>query len=167
MLCQNCGHEIGQSENYYRAGNNRTVFCSKDCCYEAFEGFYSRKEVDRTMEEYTHITKEDQEMNKEELQSQEFLQGLAHELDSALGDVGLNLNTLKAIDAEMGRIHEGIENTDMGDITKMAMYFRDISHKLSMITDLLHYVVLDFDGNHDRCELVKSTFFDVAHDKDE
>ena len=53
MKCQNCGHEIHVNNRFYRAGKNGTVFCSKDCCYEAFEGFYTKKDVDKTMEQHT------------------------------------------------------------------------------------------------------------------
>ena len=59
MKCQNCGHEIRVNDRYYRAGKNGTVFCSKDCSYEAFEGFYAKKEINKTMERHTnHETKE-------------------------------------------------------------------------------------------------------------
>lgn len=95
------------------------------------------------------------------------LQELSHELDTTLGGVGLNLRTLKAIATEMGHIQEDVEETDQTDVTKMAMQFRDMSHKLIMITDLLHYTVSEFEGNHEHNELIKRSIFDVAHDKED
>lgn len=57
MKCQNCGQEIHVNDKFFRAGKNGTVFCSKDCSYEAFEGFYSKKEIDKTLEHHTYSRK--------------------------------------------------------------------------------------------------------------
>ena len=54
MCCQNCGHEIRVNDRFYRAGKNGTVFCSKECAYEAYEFFYTKKYINKTMESRTH-----------------------------------------------------------------------------------------------------------------
>lgn len=45
--CQNCEKEL--KGEYYHAGNNGTPFCSKECAYEAFDGFYKESEVEKTL----------------------------------------------------------------------------------------------------------------------
>lgn len=50
MQCQNCGRVLDSKNIFFRAGKNGTPFCSKSCIYEAFEGYYSKQEVDRTIE---------------------------------------------------------------------------------------------------------------------
>ncbi|KSU86569.1 hypothetical protein AS180_17940 [Priestia veravalensis] len=57
MICANCGEAIHSIDRYYRAGKNGTLFCSEDCSYEAFEGFYSKQEVEKTL--VCHIGKGD------------------------------------------------------------------------------------------------------------
>ena len=54
MECQNCGHEIHVNDRFQRAGKNGTVFCSRDCAYEAYEGYYTKKQINKTMESRTH-----------------------------------------------------------------------------------------------------------------
>ncbi|WP_289891451.1 hypothetical protein [Virgibacillus pantothenticus] len=50
MICANCGENIQANQDYYRAGKSQTVFCSENCCYEAYEGYYSKKEITKTIE---------------------------------------------------------------------------------------------------------------------
>ena len=88
MKCQNCGQEIHVNGRFFRAGKNGTVFCSKDCSYEAFEGFYTKKEINKTMERHTnHETKERMTMeNQNELKvnDQESILEVVEELEVAL-----------------------------------------------------------------------------------
>lgn len=49
MICANCGNQI--TSNHFRAGLNGTDFCSKECSYEAYKGFYSKREVNMQLEE--------------------------------------------------------------------------------------------------------------------
>lgn len=51
MQCANCGQEINLGDSYLRAGKNGSIFCSKECVYEAYEGFYTKEEADRTIKE--------------------------------------------------------------------------------------------------------------------
>ena len=51
--CSNCGKPIKLQDRYYRAGKNGTIFCSKACVYEAYEGFYSKQEIDSTIKRLT------------------------------------------------------------------------------------------------------------------
>lgn len=53
MRCANCGESIHLKERYYRAGLNGSIFCTEHCCYEAYEGFYTKQEVDKTIERHT------------------------------------------------------------------------------------------------------------------
>lgn len=55
MECANCGQEIKVNDRYYRAGKNGTVYCSKECTYEAYEGFYSKNEIEKTTERCTRL----------------------------------------------------------------------------------------------------------------
>lgn len=55
MDCSNCGKEIKINDRYYVAGKNGTIFCSKECAYEAFEGYYTKQEVDSTIERLTRL----------------------------------------------------------------------------------------------------------------
>ena len=54
MECQNCDHKIQVNDKFQRAGKNGTVFCSRDCAYEAYEGYYTKKHINKTMESRTH-----------------------------------------------------------------------------------------------------------------
>ena len=54
MECQNCANEIHVNDKFQRAGKNSTVFCSRDCAHEAFEGYYTKKQINKTMESRTH-----------------------------------------------------------------------------------------------------------------
>jgi len=88
MKCQNCGQEIHVNDRFFQAGKNGTVFCSKDCSYEAFDGFYAKKEINKTMERHTnHETKERMTMeNQNELKvnDQESILEVVEELEVAL-----------------------------------------------------------------------------------
>ena len=53
MKCSNCEQDIKMNGIYYRAGKNNTAYCSKDCSYEAYAGFYSKRKVDQTMKQVT------------------------------------------------------------------------------------------------------------------
>jgi len=50
MICSNCGNQIVINASYIRAGRNGTSYCSLECAYEAYEGYYTRKQVDETIE---------------------------------------------------------------------------------------------------------------------
>lgn len=54
MTCANCGNTIQHSTLFYRAGKNRTSFCSRNCSFEAYEGFYSKDEIRKTLKVYTN-----------------------------------------------------------------------------------------------------------------
>lgn len=45
----NCEEDLSELKSFYRAGNNGTKYCSKQCAYEAYEGFYSREQVNSTL----------------------------------------------------------------------------------------------------------------------
>jgi len=53
MICQNCGKSIEVNNRYYRAGKNGTVFCKKLCIYEAYKGFYTKSEINKTIVNHT------------------------------------------------------------------------------------------------------------------
>lgn len=55
MICTNCSTPIKVNDTYYRAGKAGTVFHSKACCYEAYEGFYGKKEVEKTITKHTRL----------------------------------------------------------------------------------------------------------------
>mgnify|MGYP001947030556 CR=1 FL=1 len=52
MKCAHCEHQIYVNDHYYRAGRNGTIYCSTDCAYRAYEGFYAQQEIDKTMERH-------------------------------------------------------------------------------------------------------------------
>ncbi len=53
MKCSNCEKQIKVNGRYFRAGKAGTIFCSKDCSYQAYEGFYTKQEVEKTIERHT------------------------------------------------------------------------------------------------------------------
>lgn len=65
MNCQNCGTEIEINNRYYRAGKNGTTFCSKECAYDAYEGYYTPEEVEKTLTR--HIRSERDAKNRSEV----------------------------------------------------------------------------------------------------
>ncbi|NWO14668.1 hypothetical protein [Virgibacillus sp.] len=102
MICANCGKAITLHSRYYRAGKNGTVFCSKDCIHEAYEGFYSKQEVDKTIECYVLESEE----NEEETESME---NYKDEISNQASAIKANLET---IDGQMMFLGELIEDTE-------------------------------------------------------
>ncbi|HLQ71490.1 MAG TPA: hypothetical protein VK142_06780 [Bacillota bacterium] len=54
MKCEHCEEPIRKTETYCTAGLKHTVFCSKKCAYQAFRKFYTKDEVDQTMQILQH-----------------------------------------------------------------------------------------------------------------
>jgi|SRR5699024_10609845 len=97
------------------------------------------------------------------------VKNLVHELDYGIGAILCNKGTLEALKVEMGLIREDIDNTDETDKTALALRMRDITHKITMIDDLLHFVLDDFNGNFKDVEEIKEKIFDevVRNNKEE
>ena len=55
MKCSNCESEIKVNGRYFRAGKAGTIYCSKSCCYAAYKNYYTKKEVERTIEKHTRL----------------------------------------------------------------------------------------------------------------
>lgn len=89
----------------------------------------------------------------------EQLKDAAMELDTSLGGLLCNIETLKAIDTEMGYVREDVDNTDQSDLTAMGIRFRDISHKITLIDDLLRYTLKDVIKNYEECQHIKTGLF--------
>jgi|SRR5699024_2020501 len=89
------------------------------------------------------------------------LKELSHELDHNYGSLNLNRLTLEKMNIELAYIAEGVENTDHADLTSMGLTFRDISHKVQLLADLLHYTIEDLNGNLQQTEMIKSDIFDI------
>lgn len=82
-----------------------------------------------------------------------------HELDHKLGALLCNVESLKAIDAELGHVREDVDNTDKSDVTSLALTMRGIDNKIVMIDDLLRYTLKDIIKNHEDCEHIKTGLF--------
>ena len=82
-----------------------------------------------------------------------------HGLDHKLGALLCNVESLKAIDAELGRVREDVDKTDKSDVTSMGLTFRDIDHKIVMIDDLLRYTLEDIIKNYEDCQHIKTGLF--------
>lgn len=92
----------------------------------------------------------------------EKLKKLSHELDHNFGGLNLNRETLKRLNIQLGIIGEDIENTDQNDLTSMGLTFRDISHTVQLLADLLHYTLEDLDENLQQTEMIKSDIFNIV-----
>lgn len=55
MQCTNCGEFIFSNEHYYRAGKNRTTFCSQKCVWEMYEELCTKDEIEKTIEHHRHL----------------------------------------------------------------------------------------------------------------
>ena len=94
---------------------------------------------------------------------------LVHSLDHGIGSILCNKETLESLAVEMGYIRVDVDNTDQSDMAALAMCMRDITHKITMIDDLLHFVLDDFNENFGVVEHIKSSLFDkiVRNNKEE
>jgi|SRR5690625_800618 len=84
------------------------------------------------------------------------LKDASMELDTFLGGLLCNIESLKAIATEMGYVRVDVDNTDQTDLIAMGMQFRDISHKITLIDDLLHYTLKDVIKNYEECQHIKT-----------
>lgn len=82
-----------------------------------------------------------------------------NDFDSALGSLLINVESLKAINTEVGHVREDVDNTDKSDLTSMALRFRDIDHKIILIDDLLNYTLKDLIKNYEECQHIKTGLF--------
>lgn len=97
----------------------------------------------------------------------ETLKEVTFEFESNTGQVLLNIETLKNIEIELGHTSEDVVNTDMLDLSSMGITFRDISHKILLLSDLLHYTMKDLTKAHEHTHLIKSAYFDlIIREKD-
>lgn len=96
------------------------------------------------------------------LESHNTLKELSHELDHNYGSLNLNRLTLERMNMELGRVTDDVENTDHSDLTSMGLTFRDISHTIQLLGDLLHYTIKDLNENLLQTEMIKSDIFDIV-----
>ncbi|NEU29955.1 hypothetical protein GN156_04080 [bacterium LRH843] len=87
------------------------------------------------------------------------LKDLVYELDNFFGLLMSKKESINAIKIELGRVREGVDNTNQLDMTAMAMQFRDMCHSIILLDDLLYYLVKDFDDNIERGYDIKSELF--------
>jgi len=54
MQCTNCGQFLTEHEPYYRAGWNKTAFCSYSCIHEMYHNLCTDEEIDKSIERITY-----------------------------------------------------------------------------------------------------------------
>lgn len=77
------------------------------------------------------------------------LDELVGDLESGLGNLGLNVETIKNIEIELGYISEDVSNVNERDPYEMAFTLRDIKHKIHILADLLHYTTKEMTANYE------------------
>lgn len=87
------------------------------------------------------------------------LKELIQDLDSEMGSMLINLEDLEAINTEMGRVMDIVENTDESKTINMAMVFKDIAPTLRLINSLLHYSVKDLSKDFEESYELKTKLF--------
>lgn len=58
MQCTNCGQVIAENEPYYRAGWNKTTFCSYSCAHDMYRDLCTDEKIDESIEWYTYVEKD-------------------------------------------------------------------------------------------------------------
>lgn len=89
------------------------------------------------------------------------LKELTQEFDSNFGVTSCKIETLKNIEIELGYMAEDARSTDPSDLTAMALQFRDINHKIMLLSELMRYTVDDLEENHEHTRLIKDSYFDL------
>lgn len=69
------------------------------------------------------------------------LKELIQNLDSEFGSMMIEVEDLKALNTELGRVMEIMEEVDQSDLTSMGLSFRDIFSTVRIIDSLLHHSV--------------------------
>lgn len=96
------------------------------------------------------------------------LREITYEFDGNFGATSCRIETLKNIDIELGHIAEDVRETDLSDLTKMGLQFRDINHKIMLLSELMSYTVDDLEENHEHTRLIKDSYFDlIVNPKDQ
>lgn len=87
------------------------------------------------------------------------LKDLVSNLDSTFGDFSNKLEELEALRTELGYMADSVANTDLSDMTSSALQFIDMSHKVILLSSLLHYLVKDFERCYTEGYEIKSELF--------
>lgn len=87
------------------------------------------------------------------------LKELVHELDSSLGGILVNMESIEAIKTELGYVRGDVDDTDQKDLTSMALRFRDITHKIVLLDDLIRFVSKDLNSNFEVASEIKGQLF--------
>lgn len=92
---------------------------------------------------------------------------LVQDLDYSFGELLLNRESIEAIKIELGRVRDEFDNTDQTDMTSMALQFRDMSHTIILLDDLLRYVSKDLKTTFDNGDDIKNQLFEIVVRKNE
>lgn len=95
------------------------------------------------------------------IDSGEILKELTYDFESNVGALSINLETLDNINTELGYIAEDFRNTNVANLTDMGLMFRDVNHKVRLLSDLLRYTVNELEGNIDSGQKLNGCFFDI------
>lgn len=96
---------------------------------------------------------------KHEIKKDE-LKKITQELDSEMGAISVNLKDLEAINTEMGRVIDIVNQTDCSEPINIEMTFRDIESKLRMVSSLLRYSFKDLNESFEESYELKNKLFD-------
>lgn len=84
------------------------------------------------------------------------LKKLAHELDTQVGELLLNVVNIDDIQMMTGRLSDDVENVD---IEEFRYHYHEISHQLRVINSYLYYVSKDLTKNHKAIESLRDDLF--------
>ncbi|WP_449354408.1 hypothetical protein ACUL41_14880 [Virgibacillus natechei] len=72
---------------------------------------------------------------------------LVQEMDTILGGILINVEQIKTLKEELGRMREGMGNTDFADKTAVVIQFMESFHTIKLVDDLLGYAAKELDSN--------------------
>lgn len=91
----------------------------------------------------------------------ETLKELTSEFDSNTGSTLCNIETLKNITTELGRIAEDVDNTDKSNMTDMALRLRDVDHVIMILSELMRYTTEELEETFHHTQMIKESYFDL------
>ncbi len=83
---------------------------------------------------------------------------LVQELESALGNINLNKETLNDMQTELTHLREDMDNTKTENVTHA--FIIQFHRKVRVLDDLMSYLVGDLNDNYGKTEEIKQALFE-------
>lgn len=84
---------------------------------------------------------------------------LVHDLDSKLGGVLINIESIKTLKTELGRASEDMQEIDISDKTAVRMQFVESAHTVKLVDDLLGFVEREIALNYEDAHRTHNELF--------